>query len=153
MSKPNHEPHLVSNLVEDLARKVRRQCEHYVKMDDSGAFDDNLGNMCAVASGALFQALSRKGIKVSFIKGHYLFQGNDRWGNHCWVMVEDQVIVDITATQFGDLPQVLICSVHDGHYYNEAQFDNWVEIQVALQDWDDQRPTRTKALSILKIAA
>ena len=152
MHKPNHNPMLVPLEVIRIASKVRKQCEQYVSMDSSGYFNEKLACFCAVGSGALFHALSKGGFKPLFVRGNYLYNGKDNWTQHCWVQLGD-AIVDITATQFGELPEVLVCSLHDGHYYNLEQFDQWIEIQVALQNWDLQRPTKRKAIEILKIAA
>lgn len=59
---------------------------------------DDLQGACGIASYTLHRCYNRLRISNKFHMGWY----EDRWGNenHCWVSLADDMIVDITATQF-----------------------------------------------------
>ena len=92
MARPTNKEH-----IEKLATEVRK---HVVKVfGKKERFGKNLDTCCAVASFILWGVLNRFKYKTRLIKGKF---HND---DHCWVVVNDQLIVDITASQFNDKKQ------------------------------------------------
>lgn len=142
-----------------IATKVRRACyllahseeakdfDYFVYAD--GEYDNSLCGMCAIASYALAEHLNKAGFKAHVVEGKHA----DGWrlfnyGVHCWVLVEDEIIVDITASQY-NRGGVHIVSKKDKCYrspqkrHNYDSFLHWAE---------SQRPTEETTQLIKKIA-
>lgn len=144
----------------EIANQVRRKCEIYA--DQTGNWGEDLCGMCAIASAALKEALSRAGFDSKIIHGYNGCLG------HCWVEIGD-TIYDITATQFGG-DAVTIVSTDDEFYqeYKEPRtceeletdfphklstFNEMIE-WFELNCWDNQDiPTKEVVKEILDIAA
>ena len=113
-----------------------------------------LSGKCAIYSYVLFQELRSMGVNVKFV------QNRDRF--HCFLLVED-FILDITATQFGAYPKVLMSNspkpfqVKDTipgenpklrevwTFYRHHVYSTDKEIVKALEDWPlAQFPSITK---------
>lgn len=71
-----------------ICQKVRKKIEKLSREVDFS--DDTLAGLCGIASGYLFLALQKAGIKAKIAVSEI----------HAFILVEDQ-IVDITASQFG----------------------------------------------------
>ena len=125
-----------------IAKKVRRQCEIFVKSPDALGHDfankSNLTCMCAVASHALTTALKKQNISCKMIHGKF------GYASHCWVEVDGHM-VDITATQF-DLPPVIIARTYKGY----TPLDT-IKSPKDLSNWGNQKPDPKLTEKILKI--
>ena len=78
---------------------------------DIDTFD--LTGMCAIASAKLFNDLQMAGFSVKIASN---------W-SHCFVVVDDEYIVDVTATQFGKYQKVCIKEVRHTkgvHYWKQT---------------------------------
>jgi len=112
--------------IRQIALKIRLRCEDYV--GSRGYFASNLGSMCGIASYALKEALDCAHIDVILIYGFYEETG------HCWLEYRD-VIIDITATQFGVRRKVFITHCLNKRYkfnkvmtdMEEFVIDGWIE--------------------------
>ncbi len=80
---------LDKNLIISLGEEVR------ASLEEGHEFYSDLCGACTLASFMLHKKLSHVGIKSKFVKGVYQYY------DHCWVEI-DNIIVDITATQFDD---------------------------------------------------
>jgi len=80
-----------------VANEVRAWAEHLQKQT-MNLFSDRLMGLCAISSAYLFCKLSELGINTTIVS-------NPR---HCYVLTEDDYVVDVTATQFGFHEKVLI---------------------------------------------
>lgn len=69
--------------------------------------EPNLSGACAVASHALAGMLRQRGFAAEFAHGSYRTETNSDHNCHCWVVVDGNLIIDVTATQFGE--QALVC--------------------------------------------
>ena len=82
----------------EIAQKVRFASEIFALSPESESLDfhgrEDLGCMCATASFALYTELKKNGYDCTFVSGRF-----KDWCDHCWVEI-DEMIVDITATQF-----------------------------------------------------
>lgn len=88
-----------------IARSTRRWAKRTVKQ--TVFQNDNLGGFCAIGAVRLFQNLRKEGVNAKLAVTH------STWGGHCYVLV-DNYIVDVTATQFGQEP-VLIVSTKEAY--------------------------------------
>ena len=86
MARPLNKEH-----IEKLATEVRKSI---VKKFD---FAKNLDARCAVASFVLWRFLNKFKYKTKLVKGKFTTIPDCP---HCWVIVGDTLIVDITASQF-----------------------------------------------------
>jgi hypothetical protein len=98
-------------------------------------YDVNLECGCAVSSYTLYRALLAYKVNASFVQGVF---GPDE--DHCWVLIEDRILVDITARQFSSqLPVVLVTTVDDQRY--RAHRVGFEALRHILKNWpDDQTP-------------
>lgn len=71
----------------------------------------DLMGACAISSYVLWKVLKKSGIESNFIQGDFEFE----WNAHCWVEIEN-IIVDITATQFGYDRKVVFSDKSDVNY-------------------------------------
>lgn len=78
----------MQNKLVSICQKVRKKVEKLSRKVDFS--DKSLSCLCGVASGYLFLALQKAGIKAKIAVSEI----------HAFLLVEDQ-IVDITASQFG----------------------------------------------------
>ena len=102
-----------------ISRLVRKEIEDWTFSVGRSWFDsDTLCGACGVASWTLKNALSHLKISSDFVMGTFNQYGNhnpDEDENHCWIVIDD-MIVDITATQFGIHFPVFVTSVDDSKY-------------------------------------
>src|SRR5690349_16828905 len=103
------------------ARIVRWACEEFSITDDAAFFDfyncpDKLGGMCAIASFALREQLKiAHGIEADIIHGTFA-----SCGGHCWLTVDDNYLIDITATQFNYYYTILTNRADDWGVFNKV---------------------------------
>lgn len=112
-------------VVKPIAEKVRFWAEDLWR--ETGAGD--LCGCCAIASAKLFNELKAAGLNPIL---HYA-------DSHVHVRIEDKII-DVTATQFGDYPPVLITTIdklrtHRFKYENPWDSTMQFETVVDLRDW------------------
>jgi hypothetical protein len=93
--------------VKQIATEVRRWIEQNLPSD----CDDNLCGACSFGSYLLTKVLQKNGYDAYFVEGDY------KNSCHCWVELDD-VIIDITATQFGNYPKIYITNNDDNYYIN-----------------------------------
>jgi hypothetical protein len=112
--------------VRRIAGDVRGLCERFALSPESHGYDfhghgSTLTCMCAVASAVLVEELRASGIDAQFIAGSYDIGDGSSEENHCWVELGDGSVVDITLTQFGKCPGVVLGSYEEleklGHHY------------------------------------
>lgn len=98
---------MLSKEVERIANIVR----NYL-LENQIEWGDDLCGACGYASWLSI------GIKTDLHKG--VFKENSYWMSHCWVVINDSTIVDITASQFLSLKNetVYICDVKSKIYYS-----------------------------------
>ena len=101
---------------------------------DRWFFSSNLCGMCAIASLRLFRELRAAGYEaqIAYTLGHVF-------------VVYDNLIIDITATQFG-YDRVFICELDDGeedfdHYKDYILYDSEDEFLYNLDFPSDQNPS------------
>jgi hypothetical protein len=115
-------PHLptISTSVDFVA--VARQVRDRLTERFRGLFGEELAGVCAIASHTLCLALEYRGVAASFMQGVYLPRPD---GQHCWALVENKIIVDLTCRQFSDWhPNVLVTPYPDP-CYEEHLRDHW----------------------------
>lgn len=80
-----------------------------------------LGGMCAIASFALAVAFREYGYEADVYCGYWAYRPS---GDHCWVE-SDRLIYDLTATQFGERQEILVCDRLDKRFgaYRELHND------------------------------
>jgi hypothetical protein len=93
-------------IARNIATEVRKWVSGtYVKNFEN--FGSDLAGLCAIASYHLFKALRTAGINCWFVI--------NKWNSHSFVLLENDMVIDITATQFSyktEYPDVLIQSIH-----------------------------------------
>lgn len=87
MSKANLEN---KDKIFEIATEVRAWSE-LIQKQTSSLYGENLCGLCAISSARLFSRLKEENIIVKIAY-------NDR---HCFLLTEDNYVVDVTATQFG----------------------------------------------------
>lgn len=124
-------------IIRNLAKKVRAEVINWINYGNNYDIDPHtMVGTCAIASYALFKVLRANGYRVTFVCG---VDDNDH-GGHCWVKYKD-IIIDITAVQFGDYPDVLIRETK--RYPILKHFPNIFINNKALEvvwDWGGQSP-------------
>lgn len=99
-----------------------------------------LNGACAIASEALVRLYKLHGIHSTFIEGIYVPEFDEEFdedSNHCWVVINDQII-DITASQFW-LDSIHITSVYDEDYREVRRGQE--AINFCKKEWPaDQKP-------------
>lgn len=134
-----------------IALGVRKKCEKFALSNASINYDfhnqNDLACMCAVASFVLAEALRKNGIKCNVLYGKFHLPKRNWGSEHCWVEV-GRKIVDITATQFQDLPKVYIVSNKSGQYRGGVVQNNYDQ----FDSWGGQMPTPLVSQKILKCA-
>lgn len=90
----------------EIAKEVRSAVEVWVQHNPY-INPESLEGACGLASYTLCRALKAFGYRAQLV-----YDG-DEDGAHCWVELGDEVI-DVTATQFGDFPEVYV--VHKSEY-------------------------------------
>lgn len=98
---------MISPEVKQIAAEIRR----WIETNLPEHCNPNLEGCCSFGSYLLSKVLQKNGYDAYFVEGEY----DDNF--HCWVEL-DNVIIDITATQFGDLPKVYITETDDNYYIN-----------------------------------
>ena len=139
---------LYIKLVRKIANQIRKKCERFAFSYQASDRDfykaKDLACMCAVASFTLSTALKKEGIKNKVMKGLY-----ESCRSHCWVELENGIIVDITATQFRIPKKVLIIS-NESIYFEKYNKGRQVFYR-DLKGWDTQKPESTLTKIILDI--
>ena len=127
-----------------IAHKVRRICEKIARRKISRSYDfykeDNLSCMCAIASTCLSRIYDKEGINNIFVVGKF----NNR-NRHCWVeLIDENLIVDITATQFSGHFKKAHMTPTDDDSYDKTNVDK-------LEDWPEtQRPNEQIVSKIMR---
>lgn len=133
--------HLHSKLttVLEASRLVRnRICNIAPVVFDTESIDpDSLLGACGLASYTLSRVLRRAGVKCDLVMGRFWSSPIRDRGDHCWVYIEAlDLIVDITATQFPDMPsEVHVTKGDDFRYKGELHNRQAVK---DLKDWEGQ---------------
>ena len=134
-------------MLRQIASKVRRRCERYVKNTNRNKLPSyssakNLECMCAIASALIFKELKKHKIKATFIEGYFrtrlysLRNPTKENINHCWVEVNKKII-DVTLTQFGRYPKVIVSGKISPKYIKIFTHSRVPK----LKEWpEDQRP-------------
>lgn len=148
---PDSQANHVGSLTEKVSRviaiagKVRDAFEEIGKNEQ---YPSNLCGLCLRASAQLFAAAADFGIDIQIIGGI----------GHCFNMC-DGYIIDVTATQFGEIDRVLV--VHPANVaVRQSSFSSWKKesVSVSLEEayartWNEA-PTFTKdRLVVLKHTA
>jgi len=150
------------NKLRAIAYEVRKQCEKFARSSRSSQYDfhgnDDLECMCAVASYTLCTELEKHGISCQMVCGEFCepdycnFDENSLQANHCWVECGD-LVVDVTATQFGSYRRVVITrtelgmgkNFHSMYYGDDAMYET--------STWEcSQRPNDSLAAKIMETA-
>lgn len=105
-------------LVYHTAKEVRDWAEDLANEE---ARDESLCGLCAIASAELWKQLHKLGVKAEI---HVWTSDDDGFTSHVFVVVDDHV-VDVTATQFGELQRY---PVHIEHKKEAEQFE-WYRSQ------------------------
>lgn len=93
---------------------VVRRFLHRLRRYYPDNFTERLEGACAIGSATLARILRRCGLPATFVLGRF-YCPSGAYSSHAWVEV-DGAIVDVTATQFGRLPAVLVAKVGDQRY-------------------------------------
>lgn len=104
-----------------VADRVREEIEILVPRLSATDFDwEDLNGACGIASLVLSMVYERLGIPHRFVMGWFRDGREDletQQENHCWVELEGHdLIVDVTATQFGAAERVWIGPTTDVRY-------------------------------------
>jgi len=86
---------MVTKELRKIATKVRKQAEDL--QDETKHWCGDLGEMCAIASMMLYKRLKKEGYRPAIVVGF----------GHVYVYCKGYFI-DITATQFGPYPKVIV---------------------------------------------
>lgn len=105
-----------------------------------------LRGACAIASSSLWHELRRLGADPLLVRGTY-WDGELEY-EHAWLL-QDGRHLDITATQFGDYPDVMLR--RQGEMFRVGQEGRPCDLFRRWPSW--QRPSRGKVACILGIAA
>lgn len=102
-----------------------------------------LGGFCGIASHVLARCLRYAGVRTQLRHG-----ARKEGGGHAWLVIHGtEVVVDITATQFGPYPDVFI--------FDQADEPDWVTsstgcyVRSYLKQWEAQSPHRPAYKSAL----
>lgn len=96
--------------VREIAEGVRAAFEKIASKED---WPSDLGGLCARAAAQIHLACARAGIDVMMWKNYYhAFNECDGW------------IVDVTATQFGDHPRVMVIRADQARDYYHVREDH-----------------------------
>jgi hypothetical protein len=88
---------------------------------------------CAMASWTIQKTMELLGLPVTLVRGHF------KSGHHCWVTIGD-VIVDVTATQFGIDSPVYVTTRHLDGRYVPLLFNEDAEEEFMTGAWQRQSP-------------
>lgn len=99
---PPHDPDLADHIGEKAYEIAQR-----VRQNEVGAFS---AGKCKKASKRLCEEYQKAGIDCEYWYGYF-------WGHEHAVVILDGVVVDITADQFGEFPEVFLT------WYNEDDED------------------------------
>ena len=107
-------------IIRSIAREVREWAEHRDQLEPFPTND--LGGMCAIASGRLWRKLTQSGIHATIHLAETIGYA------HCYVVVDDYVL-DVTATQFAEFRREPIVYIHTKEaeafdYYNTTKVFN-----------------------------
>lgn len=100
-------------LIYKIGHKVRAAFDRLAMI---GRFESNLEGACAIASFVLARELFKEGVNCKVIYGTWKSWPNE----HCWVEVDDVLIVDITATQMGSKAKVKLAWYGSGYVKKET---------------------------------
>jgi hypothetical protein len=106
-------------------RKIATQVRHWAEelaVANTYDFFPNLSGLCAIASAELWDRLTAGGAEARIVANELYGEG------HCFVMIDD-IMIDVTATQFGQQKIVVgkwrcndICRYWEIHYvFNTPQ--------------------------------
>jgi len=141
MSGPVRHRHSKLTTVLEAARLVRANISSMasVVFDQNYIDPENLMGACGVASYTLSRVLRKCGVKCDLVIGRFWSSETRDHGNHCWIYVESlDLIVDITATQYPDMPSAVhVTSGDDFRYKSELHNRQAVK---DLKEWEGQSP-------------
>lgn len=109
-----------------IAHNVRAWC--LVTFKRATYFSSTLNGYCAICSFNIFSQLRSKNIEATFVE--------NKSRNHAFVLVGEWVI-DVTATQFGNYPKVMIRKIEElGHYWRVGKVAKTTEeVKAIIRDW------------------
>jgi len=116
-------------LIRSIMSEIREWAEH---IDQLSPYPTNdLGGMCAIASGRLWQKLMQAGINAEI----HLCECD--WYAHVYVVVDDYVL-DVTATQFKEFRNQSILYIHKKEaeayeFFNTTQVFKHIRELIAYQ--------------------
>jgi hypothetical protein len=109
-----------------------------------GIYDADLECGCAVSSYTLYRALLTRDVNASFVQG--VFEDDE---DHCWVVIDNHIIVDITARQFSPkFPPVYVTATDDRYH---AQRTDRIAREFVAKNWPDEQDPRTHLQRIAQI--
>ena len=136
-----------------IANRVRQQVREWIA-DNDGCDTSDMWGACSISSYTLSKVLKSKGYNVDFVCGITSIEG------HCWVELDNDVIIDVTATQFDKrLPDVYITSKKNYYEKDIPKFFKYTRKEInyiepkflknlsALREttgWGNQKPNQYK---------
>ena len=105
-------------IIRYISSKVRKGIYKKYKKEDN--FDSNLWGYCAIASGVLHTELKKYGILTKIIMTERN-EGVQNDGAHCFLLYKENVIIDITASQFSEKN---ICILNEGKIFDSGD-ERW----------------------------
>jgi hypothetical protein len=127
---------MINRKVYDLAHKFRNALEIMQKehlYGRSQLFQSFPKGCCTYASDLLAEYLQDNGVPVKFIESREMSKAHF---SHCWIILEDSTIVDITADQFNrniyfrDFGPIPKCIVESSEYPLYSLFDRKIDKSV-----------------------
>ena len=117
----------------------------------SNSWEPDLAGACAVAAFTVARLLRRRGIPATFVLGDFTLveEGCTTYGLlHCWTELDDGTVVDVTATQFGEvMPEVHVAQRDDRYRAAKRGRDAAVEV------WAEWGHTRAEIERVVRRAA
>lgn len=112
--------------IRNVARNVRAWCVSAFK--GTASFKETLRGYCAICSFSIFEKLLEKGIDAEFVE--------NKNRTHAFVLVGD-LVVDVTAKQFGKYPQVMIRDIGSmGKTWKVGKRAKTIkEVKKIMEDW------------------
>jgi len=125
----------------EAARLVRAQISKLapVVFDQNYIDPENLMGACGIASYTLSRVLRKCGVRCDLVIGRFWSSTIRDHGNHSWIYVESlDLIVDITATQYPDMPSEVHVTAGDDFRY-KSELHNRQAVK-DLKEWEGQSP-------------
>lgn len=133
--------------VRTLASRVRKAVKKWV-YPNPAISHRRLAGACGIASYTLYKALKRKGYNPNLVCWVSQF------GGHAWVELGD-IVIDVTATQFGKYPAVYIVSRDQYDVIAEREGDRLYNRRAVryISTWHQQNHTQYQSEIIAFVKA